>query len=123
MKAVDGKVRCHMAGEEKEDDEGLPGCSCANLEPDFFFLLEKADDLEQVASLWISRWAQHPHQALGRVVRGNTKVTCSQELGAGHCIFSAACSIRASVVSRPRTSSVSNRGGAFLRPQTATRIG
>ncbi len=65
MKAVDGKVRCHMAGEEKEDDEGLPGCSCVNLEPDFFFLLEKADDLEQVASLWISRWAQHPHQALG----------------------------------------------------------
>src|SRR6202035_1494159 len=34
-----------------------------------------------------------------------------------------ACSIRARVVSRPSTSKVSNKGGAFLRPHTATRIG
>ena len=34
-----------------------------------------------------------------------------------------ACSIRASVVSGPNTSSVSNKGGAFFRPQTATRMG
>src|ERR1700691_5728156 len=38
-------------------------------------------------------------------------------------IFSTACSIRANVVSRPTTCSVSNSGGAFFRPQTATRIG
>src|SRR5271157_5787664 len=38
-------------------------------------------------------------------------------------ILGIACAIRASVVSRPSTSSVSNNGGAFLRPQTATRMG
>jgi len=31
--------------------------------------------------------------------------------------------IRATVVSRPNTASVSKSGGAFLRPHTATRIG
>ena len=34
-----------------------------------------------------------------------------------------ACSILAKVVCLPSTSSVSNSGGAFLRPQTATRMG
>jgi hypothetical protein len=38
-------------------------------------------------------------------------------------ILRIASSILASVVSRPSTSSVSNNGGAFLRPQTATRMG
>ena len=37
--------------------------------------------------------------------------------------LSLACSILSSVLCFPRTSSVSNSGGAFLRPQTATRIG
>src|ERR1700751_4242600 len=37
--------------------------------------------------------------------------------------FRVASSILLNVVSLPSTSSVSNNGGAFLRPQTATRIG
>src|SRR5579863_71738 len=37
--------------------------------------------------------------------------------------FRIACPIRASVASFPSTSSVSKSGGAFLRPQTATRMG
>ena len=40
-----------------------------------------------------------------------------------YAIFRIAWSMRASVVSRPITSRVSNKGGAFFRPQTATRIG
>ena len=40
-----------------------------------------------------------------------------------YCSSSTACSILFTVVSRPSTSNVSNNGGAFLRPQTATRIG
>jgi len=40
-----------------------------------------------------------------------------------HASFASACSILSSVFSLPSTSSVSNKGGAFLRPQTATRIG
>src|SRR5207245_8640653 len=36
--------------------------------------------------------------------------------------FPIACSIRTNVFSRPSTSKVSNSGGAFLRPHTATRM-
>src|SRR3954452_19881357 len=37
--------------------------------------------------------------------------------------FSIACSMRRSAAARPTASSVPNKGGAVLRPHTATRIG
>src|SRR5216117_1053496 len=44
-------------------------------------------------------------------------------IGVVHSISPKAKSRRVSTVSRPSASSVSNSGGAFLRPHTATRMG
>lgn len=45
-----------------------------HLEVDFFLALKILDNFEQVAGLRVAGGAQHPHQALGRVVRGFCKL-------------------------------------------------
>jgi len=56
-------------------------------EPHFFLVLQKADDLEEVPSLRISGRAEHPHQALRRVVsalRQFVKAHCGVNVVAQH---------------------------------------
>src|ERR1017187_4043313 len=55
------------------------------------------------------------------VVRSSFVVGCYA--AGARCRTSMAWAIRFKQVSEPRTSRVSKSGGAFLRPQTATRIG
>jgi hypothetical protein len=50
-------------------------------------------------------------------------VDANKSCSRSYANFRIACSIRFSVTSFPSTSNVSKRGGAFLRPQTATRMG
>src|SRR5437763_2817518 len=67
--------------------EGLPRRSRMNFEPNSLFSLEIADDIKQVTSLRIPGWPEHPHQALGRVVRAScqfVKAYCGVNVIAQH---------------------------------------
>ena len=43
----------------------LGGVTGADLEAHAFAALKIGNDLKQIAGIWISGWAKHPHQTLG----------------------------------------------------------